>query len=152
MQFSISTVLAVLATIHTAAGWKLRAFSDSGCIKKGQDWIIREISGPNNLNDCLTFGEEMPGTSCVEENATTDSGACVGRKLIPLSVDTDSVCDFYSEPHCRGPALHNPPYTVGCFTEQEFPSFKCSSTIVTRVSLIGTRADVLSVAGLENQE
>ncbi|KAF5667305.1 hypothetical protein FHETE_6008 [Fusarium heterosporum] len=120
MQFSISTVIAALGT--TAAGWNY----DGGCILKGEGAFIRDLAGPQNLVDCFAFGEDMPGTSCVEEDATTTAGPCIGRELTPLSIDAEGKCDFYSEPYCKGDALSTDANSLTCVTGQEFLSYKCS--------------------------
>ncbi|RGP57853.1 hypothetical protein FLONG3_11454, partial [Fusarium longipes] len=75
MQFSISTVVATLATFHTAASWKIVAYNTDGCISSGEGAFTHEITASETVNDCFNFGEEMAGTSCIEQDvASANSG------------------------------------------------------------------------------
>ncbi|RFN48392.1 hypothetical protein FIE12Z_7352 [Fusarium flagelliforme] len=102
MQFSIATVIAAMATFHTAAAdWTVIAYSDSNCQMSGNG-ISRTLYSTQPVPEsCFNFGEDMPNTSCYQSSSTSNSEGCVGA-LDPQSVYAAGNCLFYALPGCQG--------------------------------------------------
>ncbi|KAH6954491.1 hypothetical protein DER45DRAFT_570547 [Fusarium avenaceum] len=128
MQFSISTVIVALATLHTVdAGWKFTAYSTEGCIMSGEGAFSREIASSETVPECFTFGQDMPGTSCIEHYpASATTLPCLYNELTPKSIDVEGNCAFYNTPNCEGdsPTLTSP-HSIDCLTGMDIMSYKC---------------------------
>jgi hypothetical protein len=125
------------------------AYNTDGCIRSGEDAFTHEITASETVTDCFNFGEEMAGTSCVEqEAASANSRPCVRRGLIPKSIDAEGNCAFYSQAHCQGDALYTHANSLDCVTGQEFLSYKCVSTTASKILLVGIRANIEFIVGV----
>ncbi|KAJ3539438.1 hypothetical protein NM208_g5491 [Fusarium decemcellulare] len=102
MQFSTSAILALL--VASSHAWEITAYdNDKKCEANGET-RYRVISGAPNDNKCFTFGEAMPGTSCIEfQKGGGTFGPCTGDNLVPRSIFQEaSRCVVFDQPGCHG--------------------------------------------------
>jgi hypothetical protein len=79
------------------------AYSNTYDCNADDNTKYRFISGAGDLTRCMTFDQDMPGTSCEEfRNGGTSHGGCNTGSLIPESVVLRAGrCVIYAEPGCK---------------------------------------------------
>ncbi|KAM0343783.1 hypothetical protein ACHAPU_008211 [Fusarium lateritium] len=100
MQFSLATIIAALAAIHTADAWKITANSIRECNGAAFFLKTREITGSDTDTTCFTFGQDMPNTGCTELRINGFAGPCNDGGFEPQSIMAEGNCVFYEKPNC----------------------------------------------------
>ncbi|KAL2066783.1 hypothetical protein VTL71DRAFT_2855 [Oculimacula yallundae] len=136
---TICTVL-LLGAVTVAEAWQLIAFENGySCDNNGRKRILRG-GGPQ----CYTFGRDMPGTSCGQENFP-NGGACSGA-FTPRSIGLGSNddCIIYNGNDCSGAnkRFNARGHTPGCSSVGDVTrSFKCSILAVVDGATRGVRSE-----------
>ncbi|KAF4472406.1 hypothetical protein FALBO_695 [Fusarium albosuccineum] len=101
MQFSLTTAIAALATIHTVNAWRISAMATPDCTET-DIWRKLTQDGPSG---CRVFGQDMAGVACEQWNPSTNAfEGCVTEGFTSKSivVAQGTTCVLYKTPECVG--------------------------------------------------
>ncbi|KAG8668269.1 hypothetical protein FPOAC2_07561 [Fusarium poae] len=103
MHFSTVTAVVLGALCTGTQAWQITAYNNVNNCKANRDSSYQVISGANNNDGCMTFGQGMGGVNCRQYyNGGSSNGACTGTPNVRSLLQEAGRCVVYDQANCKG--------------------------------------------------